>query len=747
MAGHPDLEAEQAHIDHAYRRLEAMRANAAGMLRDALSQASSNAQALTERDVLVRTTLNRLEQLQLGREALVFGRIDRREVAENAESGETGENGSGGIEVFHIGRLAVSDEDQEPLVVDWRAPVSEPFYRATGRHPMGLTRRRHFLAEGRVLTDIEDELFSDEAGGTNGDGDDGDLTRAGPGALLAALERTRSGHMRDIVATVQREQDEVIRAPLSGILVVQGGPGTGKTAVALHRAAYLLYTHRFPLERQGVLVIGPNPLFLRYIEHVLPSLGESGVELLTVSGLLGEVLVRGTDSRDAARLKGDRRMARFLLRAVGDRQRGLPSDLEVGYGPHRLRLSRAASASIVATVKKRGGPHNPRRRQVETLVYRHLFSAFEAAESRLRRAGLRFRETEPADDPELLPGEDPGEPLPVPDEVTFEEFVRAMRRDLAVATALDRMWPVLTPQQLLHDLYGAAPLIDLAGRKLFTPEDLRLLRRPRSASVDDVAWTDADVALLDEARALLGVVRRKGQPIEETEVRAFGHIVVDEAQDLSPMQLRMLSRRSISGSMTIVGDIAQSTGQWAPTSWEEVLAELPVRRESRVTELTINYRTPAEIMRLAARVLTAAAPGMRAADSVRSTNEEPVIVEAGEGGPAAAVARVVQHALDAGWGGTLAVICPFSMVDVLGDGLRSAGIDYGEPNRTGLDADITLVPVELVKGLEFDSVVVVEPARLVRESAQGLRALYVALTRSTRHLTLVHAEPLPGLLV
>ena len=324
---HPDLAAEQAHVDHAYDRLEAMRAAALDMLYTAFGERGGTFQAVTERDIMVRTSLNRLEQLQIGGESLVFGRIDR--LATDAD-------GEAAPEAFHIGRLAVSDTDQEPLVVDWRAPVAEPFYRATGAHPMDLTRRRHFMTEGRRIVDLEDELFgrgSEDADGGLGAG------LSGSAVLLAALERSRSGRMRDIVATVQREQDEIIRGPLAGILVVQGGPGTGKTAVALHRAAYLLYTHRFPLEQQGVLVVGPNPLFLRYIEHVLPSLGETGVELSTVGGLFGDAVSTGQDSRAAARLKGDARMARFVARAVGDRERPLRRPVRIPFGQTVLTLS------------------------------------------------------------------------------------------------------------------------------------------------------------------------------------------------------------------------------------------------------------------------------------------------------------------------------------------------------------------------------------------------------------------------
>jgi len=741
VAVHPELEAEQAHVDHAYRRVDAMRAVSTAMLKDAFGQGGGGThQARNERDVMARTALYRLEQLELGRESLVFGRIDR-------DGGES----------FHIGRLAVWDEDQEPLVVDWRAPVVEPFYRATGRHPMGLTRRRHFLTEGRLVTGLEDELFgaapaagdgtragvetdggllaAEAVPGGSGDGTVESLGLSGPGALLAVLQRSRSGRMRDIVATVQAEQDEIIRAPLAGVLVVQGGPGTGKTAVALHRAAYLLYTHRFPLERQGVLVVAPNPLFLRYIEQVLPSLGESGAELSTVTGLRADVTVSGVDGGDTARLKGDPRMVPFLRHAVADRQRPLSKDLRVGFRAHTLRLPAATSSAIVTSVKRRPGNHNARRRQLEALVFRHLHREYQAAEERLRRAGLRadLEESRPPDSP-------------VPEELEVKDLARALRRDQAVVAALDRMWPRLSPEQLLHDLFGAPALVRLAAGDLFTEAERARLHRSRAASVDDVSWTEADVPLLDEADVLLGPLRRrKGLDADEHDLRTYGHIVMDEAQDLSPMQLRMVGRRSLSGSMTVVGDVAQATGLWAPAAWSDVLAHLPTRRGARVTELSVNYRTPAETMEMAVRVLAVAAPAVRPPDSVRRGGAQPRLVRAA---PTAvqALGPVVTEEQDAVPGGTVAVICPASLVRAAGAALAAAGIAYGEPHRDGLDAPVTVVAVELVKGLEFDSVVVVEPARLVRESAQGLRALYVALTRTTRRLTIVHAEPLPDVM-
>ena len=718
---HPEQEAEQAYVDHAYARLHAMRADAQSMLGDAFAQRGRGTpQSITERDVSVRTSLARLGQLEIGDEPLIFGRIDTAGDADIAS------------EAFHIGRLAVSDDDQEPLVVDWRAPIAEPFYRATGRHPMGLARRRHFLTRGREVTDLEDELFG-------GEGPAAGLGIGGSTVLLRALDRSRTGRMRDIVATVQREQDEVIRAPLAGVLVVQGGPGTGKTAVALHRAAYLLYTHRFPLERQGVLVVGPNPLFLRYIEHVLPSLGESGVELSTIGGLVPAARTasqhsaarRHEEGVAAARVKGDARMARVLAKAVSDRQRPLRRDVRVPYGSYLLTFSVADSAEVVSQARRRAGSHNARRKVVEQGLARVLGAKLDAAQERARDAGL-------------LSNGDSGE-LPRRDLV---ELARDLRRLPPLVEALDRMWPVLTPEELLHDLFGAAPLVELAASKRLRPEERALLVRSRSASVDDVAWTDADLPLLDEARALLGPAMRTrhvGGNGDEGDLRTYGHIVVDEAQDLTPMQLRMLARRSLSGSMTLVGDIAQATGPFAPRRWEDQLAHLPTRRGVQQVSLSVNYRTPAEIMELAGRVLAVAAPWLAVPESVRTGDAEPLRISVPPGeAREEVVARAVAAEHAAVGSGTVAVVAPRSLVEPTSQALTSAGITHQVASvRSDLTTGVTVLPVEAVKGLEFDAVVVVEPARVVRENPQGLRSLFVALTRPTQRLALVHAEPLP----
>jgi DNA helicase IV len=703
MSSHPDLATEQAYIDRAYERLEAMR-RAAEDLRDSVIGAGRGGthQARVERDVFVQTSLARLEQLELGRSSLVFGRIDRND------------DGRDDVERFYIGRVAVSDEHQEPLVVDWRAPVAEAFYRATGRAPMGLRLRRHFATEGRRLLAIEDELFAVD-GAAEADGD-----LVGPGALLAALQRSRSGQMRDIVATVQREQDEVIRAELPGVLVVHGGPGTGKTAVALHRAAYLLYTYRFPLEQQGVLVIGPNQVFLRYIEQVLPSLGESGVALSTLSGLVPGVRPRAADPPGAAQVKGDARMAEVLARAVGDRERGLRRDLVVGFGSLTLRLRARASRSIVASVRRRPGTHNGRRRQVETMVLRALHDSYLAVLARSRRSTLAL---EAVDD-------DGGE-------LAYAEFSDQVRRAPEVVDALDRMWPLLAPEDLVNDLFGAPALLASASEGLLTGTERDLLARPRARTFDEVRWTPADVPLLDEARALLGPIRpRRG---EDDQPRGYGHIIVDEAQDLAPMALRMLGRRSISGSMTLVGDLGQATAGWAPASWDEVLRHLPTRRPPRVVSLTVNYRTPAEIMDVGAEVLAAASTDAVVPRSVRATGRVPRAQAVAPGTMPASVASVVADLVRQD--GTVAVVGAAEDLPALADALDAAGVEWGDPEKVGLVEKVTLLGVASVKGLEFDAVVVAEPAAIVDEG--GLRSLFVSVTRPTRELVAVHARPLP----
>ena len=698
MTKHPDLLAEQAYIDHAYDCLEQSRVAATRLTSMVEVGRGGTEQARFEREVIHETVVNRLTQLQLGDVALCFGRIDR-----------AAESPDGVTESFHIGRLAVSDSEQEPVIVDWRAPIAEPFYRATGRHPMGLVRRRHFATRGRTLLGIEDELFGDSLASLGAPVGDVPEVR-GQGALFEALETARTGRLGDIVATIQGEQDEIIRAPMPGVLVVQGGPGTGKTVVALHRAAYLLYTHRFPLEGQGVLVVGPNRLFLGYIEQVLPSLGEAGVELAVLADLVPDVCIRTYDTGLTARVKGDPRMIGYLARAVRDRQRPLRTDLTVGYGLQRLTLSASRSADIVAEARRRYRRHNPGRRFVETEVFAELANSGRG-------------------------------------ELAVSEVRERLRRDPAVRQALEWMWPVLTPAQFLHDLFGARGLLRSAARDRLTDDEWMSLYRERAESLDAVVWTHDDAPLLDEARALLGPKprrRRPGESADDDEIRTYGHIVVDEAQDLSPMQLRMLERRSLNGSMTVVGDIAQATGQWAHESWGEILELLPAKREPRRAELTLGYRLPAPIMAMAARVLRHAAPDLRPPRSVREDGAAPSVMRAGPGGLAALVAEITRIERDTVDPGQVAVVCASSLVDEVCDAFDAAGIDFGRATRHGLEHRVAVVPVGLVKGLEVDAVVVVEPAAIVDEEAQGDRALYVALTRATKRLAVVHERALPA---
>jgi len=761
---HPDLPAEQAYIDRAYERLEVVRAETEAQLKEAFRERGGTFQSFTERDIRVRNGLNRLEKLQLGREALIFGRIDRARSDAADQSGAsldapaattavTGSAGADGRhESFHIGRLAISDADHEPLVVDWRAPVAEPFYRATGARPMGLRLRRHFLTDGRRVIDLEDERFAqgDGLGGAEA------LGLAGPSVLLAALERAHTGRMRDIVATVQAEQDEIIRAPLTGALVVQGGPGTGKTAVALHRAAYLLYTYRFPLEVQGVLVVGPNPTFLRYIDQVLPSLGETGVELSTATGLYKRARPVAAEPADVARLKGDPRMAQFIRRAVHQRERPLRRTAEVPYGRAVLTLAPEESAEIVGAVRRRSGPHNVRRRLVETLLWQHFAGQLERrAEANAARSGGDLEIVLGASSD----GEDLGELAEArPAGASPAEVGAELHRRPMVVELLERMWPRLTPEALLHDLFGAKPLIELAGKGVLGATEFDLLYRPRSASPEEAGWAQADIALLDEASWLLGP-QRPGPPNEPPN-RTYGHIVVDEVQDLSPMELRMVGRRSLSGSMTLVGDIAQATGAWAPGSWEELMAHVPRRREWRLVGLSVSYRAPAEVMALAGRVLAAALPGVSPPEPVRHTGQAPRVVRLGSepvpdgGGDNTAwlslIGRTVAEevaAVAAALGqddGSVGVLVPAALLTDVRSALAGEGIVGGEVGAGALDTQVSLLALGDAKGLEFDSVVVVEPAGIVAQSPSGMRALYVALTRCTRRLAIVHREPLPA---
>jgi DNA helicase IV len=591
--------------------------------------------------------------------------------------------------------------------------------------------------------------------------------------------------MADIVATIQTEQDAAVRADLPGVLVVAGGPGTGKTAVALHRAAYLLYTYRARLGSQGVLLVGPSAVFLRYIEQVLPSLGEHEVQLATVGGLKPALGAHRLDPPAVATVKGDARMATVLRRALDDREHPPREEVKVDIDGLRLRLSRRECRRVLERVKRRRGQHNAQRPLVERMLLDRLVAQYRQALTRTHRDVLTLDDLDGFDsevsyDPQVAAAMQRGENPPRDWE---RELTGRLRRHLEVRKLLERMWPVLTGAELVHDLFSFRGLIRSAADGVLSREEQAGLFRPRAEDVRSVAWTESDVALVDEADALLGPVeaarprRKAGRSAEEREaldaarsvvrelglggyttadqlaarygngsgpaqdavpeLRTFGHVLVDEAQDLTPMQWRMLARRCPTGSMTIVGDFGQASRPGSARDWVEVLRLLPSHDEPRRVTLTVNYRTPAEIMDLANRLLTVAAVGVEPTQSVRRTGRPPRFTRVDD-----VVAGVADAAREAvAEGGTVAVIAPSDLHAALVAELADLGAvaDAAE----ALDAPVAVLLPTDAKGLEFDHVIVVEPARLVTPDSAGLRLLYVTLTRATRTLTVVHADGLP----
>jgi DNA helicase IV len=738
-------------------------------LRDSAAVANMRgAGDLVERDVVMGTALNRLDQLAIGDQPLFFGRIDY-------VPDDTGQ-----VDKYHVGRLAVSDDELNPLVVDWRAPVAEAFYRATGVESLGLSRRRHVAMRGHEVISVEDEYFADANGelmlpedevrsATEEGLVEGGLALGGPGALLAALGRARTGRMGDIVATIQGEQDRIIRSPLAGVLLVQGGPGTGKTAVALHRAAYLLFTFRATLERQGVLVVGPNPLFLNYIENVLPSLGESGVTLSTISGLVTNVDIRGRESEDVDQLKGDVRMVALLGRALRTRQRPLRSDVRIPVGRAIVVMKARYTEEAVERARRRPGNHNQRRSAVGRELANRLAQEYY---QRFVREGMD-------------------------DVAGVNELADLIRARTEFKEALQRIWPRLSGQELLHDLFGAPALLRAAGKGHFSDNELELLARKRSASLEEIEWTKADAALIDEARILLGPQRRPRPPVklgesgildgidldsyagdvraaalreaqrlapqqsnelDEAEFVTYGHIVVDEAQDLSPMELRVLKRRDLTGSMTIVGDMGQATTVSSSVSWTSVLEVLDPRRAPMRVDLTVSYRTPEEVLNFAAPTLLAATPGLEPPRPVRRAGFTPIVEVVRPDDFAATLVNATRREVEAVAPGRVAVIVTGRRVDEIVAILTSNGLDAVDPRvqeSKGLGADLVVLGAEGANGLEFDATIVVEPGQIASRGSldastttpRGLRTLYVAMTRPTRRLAIVASGALPATLL
>jgi DNA helicase IV len=576
---------------------------------------------------------------------------------------------------YHIGRRHVTDDRGEPLVLDWRAPLSRAFYRASVRDRQGVAVRRRFGFSAGLLTSFEDEHL-----------DRGEELGTASRILTQEIERPRVGPMRDIVATIQPEQDELVRAAIEDSVCVQGAPGTGKTAVGLHRAAYLLYVHRERLRRSGVLIIGPNRAFLHYIAAVLPALGELDVTQSTVDDLLATP-VRGTDDAEAQLLKHDGRMADVLARALSRYVRKPTRPIVVSDGSYRWRLSEDVLRRVVDDVRRERPPHAIGRERV-----------------RARVVGLLQRQAE------ARSGESPG-----------EAWVRRMGRSAPVTGFLDEAWPAVTPEALVFALL-TDPSAAAAG--ILTGDEqaaIRWAKPPRS--VKTAKWTAADAVLIDEAAGLID------------RLPSFGHVVVDEAQDLSPMQLRAISRRCEHGSVTLLGDLAQGTAPWAATDWAATLAHLG-KPGTPVVPLTIGFRVPEAVVDLANRLLPALGV---AVPEARSLRRDGWLRLARVEDLVAATVTEVLSALEQD--GSVGVIAADAAVPALTAALRAAGVDAGTAEE---EERVTVLPATLAKGLEYDHVVVVEPAAIVAAEPRGLHRLYVVLTRAVSRLAVLHRDPLPA---
>lgn len=704
-----ELAVEQSYVAMLYRELDARRQAAQLAIDTArIGPTTGTKQGMTERDAREQQYAAELSRLNAVERGLCFGRID-------LQDGNR----------LYIGRIGIRSESHEALLVDWRAPAATAFYRATAAEPDGVRRRRHLRTKGREVVGLDDDVFdlaqvsSDER-----------PTLAGEAALLSALTSSRTGRLSDIVATIQTEQDSAIRADLDGILVVQGGPGTGKTVVALHRVAYLLYTHREKLRHRGVLLVGPNPTFLRYIDQVLPGLGETDVVLASIADLYPDIRATGIDPPEMAAAKGDLRMVDVLAQAVRDRQHVPDQDLDVVFDRHVIPLRRRACTDAIERARRAQLPHNAAR----LICHHHLLTALTD---------------------ELL--------IQLHYETAGDDDRTWLRRELAadpgVQANLDSIWPKLTPEQLLQQLYGDhlwtpadVPLLDEAAELL---GDDGIETQRQQAKQDAVEEAEVEYAKdvmqlfgvwdrtvdddLNEQHAVLFASRyRNRQDHRSTAERAaddrewtYGHIVVDEAQEVSPMAWRMLLRRCPSRSMTIVGDLAQasqaSTGT-APTDWADVF---PDGMTWQLRELTINYRTPEPVMRPAAAVLGHTNPAATLPRSVRTDGDSPWFARTTK----TALTRRLRDAIDAErQHGTVAII------GAAATELRRALLGTENHTPEALDEPVVVLSALQSKGLEFDSVIVVEPADLPPND------LYVALTRATQRLGVIHTKRLPSYL-
>jgi DNA helicase IV len=622
---------------------------------------------------------------------LFFGRLDY--------AGSPGDSapdvGDVAGERLHIGRRHVHDPDGRPVVIDWRAPVSRPFYRASPAEPMGLARRRRFGFSGGELTAYEDEDFT--AAGTPSAV--GVPPAAGPGPapsriLIDEIERPRSGPMRDIVATIQPDQDDIVRAGADQTVCVQGAPGTGKTAVGLHRVAYLLYAHAERMHRGGVLVIGPNRAFLAYIRNVLPALGELDVTQTSVTDLLATVPVRAADPERAAAVKGDARMAEVLRRALWLQVTEPAESIMLVRGSRRWRVSSRELAELAEELRRRGVRYGTGREMLSHRIAHVILTRMEAS----------------------------GETC---DDRTHE----SVRRSAPVRAAVSASWPKADPVRQVFRLLSDPDLLAAAADGLLEPEEQAAIlwaKPPRGPG--SARWSPADAVLIDEARDL----------IERTP--SLAHVVVDEAQDLSPMECRAIGRRCATGSATVLGDIAQGTTAWATPGWPQLLAHLG-KQDAGLRILDTGYRVPSQILDFASRLLRHIAPGLSPATSVRQDAGSLVITPATAQALPDALTDACADALSRP--GSAAVIAADDQVPALSQVLSRAGLAHEVLSGGGDSQPLTLVPVTLAKGLEFDQVIVVEPGRIAIGETRGLQRLYVALTRAVSRLTVLHAEPLP----
>jgi len=762
---------EQSYVSMLYSRLDDLREQAATSLAASLKEdaVGGTMQARSERDAIAGRYSDQVARYSAVEGGLCFGRLDY-------DDGQRS----------YVGRIGLFDDagDYEPLLLDWRAPAARPFYLATAASPEGVKRRRHIRTRGRTVVSLDDEVLDVAAARAAGLTHD-ELT--GESALLGALTATRTGRMQDIVATIQAEQDRIIRSDPSGVLVVQGGPGTGKTAVALHRAAYLLYTYRQQLETRGVLIVGPNATFLRYISQVLPSLAETGVLLCTLGDLYPGVRARRYEPAATAALKGRTEMADVLAAAVEAYQKVPDESVEVVVDQHSLVLDRWTCIEVRNRTRRSGRQHN---------LARPLFAQY-LLEAMTERLAEQIGTDPYADDP--LGGDDaPGDPMLL-GAADLADIRRELEEEPTVQALLDDLWPILTPKQVLADLYAEPSLLEEAAPGLSNGARARL-QRSRAGG-----WTPADVPLLDELAELLGedasavrarleALRRArieyaegalevfegSRPLddeEEPEVLlatdlldatalaerhaeedrlttaqraaadrqwAFGHVIVDEAQELSPMAWRLLMRRSPSRSMTLVGDVAQTGDLAGTSSWDQVLSPYVANRW-HLEELTVNYRTPAEVMAVASSVLAAIDKTLVPPRSVRQTGIPPRIERVGP--DLARLGDVVKAEAAEVGEGRLGVIVPELRLDEVAAAVTQQIPDAALGEDPELTRTVVVLTVKNAKGLEFDSVVLVDPAGIIDESPRGQSDLYVALTRATHRLTILHEGPLPASLL